>query len=37
MDNSDKIVATTLAAARCAALGLTAHDDFLAEYNAFLA
>lgn len=36
MNDADKIVAATLAAARCAAAGRNAREEYVVEYEAFL-
>ena len=36
MNDADKIVAATLAAARCATAGHTPREEYVAEYEAFL-
>ncbi len=36
MNDADKIVAATLAAARCAAAGRKTHEEYVVEYEAFL-
>ena len=35
MDDTDKIVAATLAAARCATAGYKSREEYVAEYEAF--